>query len=65
VAQTHWADADGNGRIDDGEMLDASYTIEDMAGVHIDWDDLENLWAAGSYTWNKKQNKFLPQSPAP
>jgi transcriptional regulator with XRE-family HTH domain len=65
VAQTHWADADGNGRIDDGEMLDASYTIEDMAGVHIDWDDLENLWAAGSYTWNKKRNKFLPQSPAP
>jgi len=65
VAQTHWADADGNGRIDDGEMLDASYTIEDMAGVHIDWDDLEKLWAAGSYTWNKKQGKFLPKSPEP
>jgi transcriptional regulator with XRE-family HTH domain len=63
VAPIHWADIDGNGRIDDGEMLEASFTIEDMAGVHIDWDDLEKLWSAGSYTWNKKQAKFLPSPP--
>jgi transcriptional regulator with XRE-family HTH domain len=65
VAPIHWADADGNGRIDDGEMLEASFTIEDMAGVHIDWNDLEQLWNAGSYTWNKKQGKFLPQATQP
>lgn len=65
VAPIHWADADGNGRIDDGEMLEASYTIEDMAGVHIDWNDLEQLWDAGSYGWNKKQGKFLPRSREP
>jgi len=63
VAPIHWADIDGNGRIDDGEMLEASFTIEDMAGVHIDWNDLEKLWSAGSYTWNKKQGKFLPSPP--
>jgi transcriptional regulator with XRE-family HTH domain len=65
VAPIHWADSDGNGRIDDGEMLAASYTIEDMAGVHIDWNDLEKLWDAGSYTWNKKKNRFLPKTLAP
>lgn len=61
VAPIHWADSDGNGRIDDGEMLEASFAIEDMSGVHIDWNDVEKLWAAGSYAWNKKQGKFLPK----
>lgn len=63
VAPIHWADTDGNGHINDGEMLEASFTIEDMTGVHIDWNDLEKIWAAGSYVWNKKQGKFLPKSP--
>lgn len=61
IARAHWADADGNGRIDDGEMLEASFTIEDMAGVHIDWDALEQLWDAGSYTWNAKKGEFVPE----
>lgn len=65
VAFTHWADTDGNGHIDDGEMLEASFTIEDMAGVHIDWNDLEQLWSAGRYTWNQKLGKFLPESQEP
>jgi transcriptional regulator with XRE-family HTH domain len=60
VASAHWADADGNGRIDDGEMLEASFTIEDMEGVHIDWDDLEQLWDAGSYMWDTAKGKFVP-----
>ena len=62
VAPVHWVDADGNGRIDDGEMLEGSFTIEDMSGVHIDWHDLEELWDAGSYVWDSKKGKFLPQS---
>lgn len=65
VAPVHWADSDGDGRIDDGEMLEASYTIEDMAGVHIDWHDLEQLWDAGSYLWNSKKGKFVPRSKEP
>ncbi len=65
VAPVHWVDADGNGRIDDGEMLEGSFTIEDMAGVHIDWHDLEELWDAGSYSWDDKKGKFLPQSVQP
>lgn len=63
VSQAHWADEDGNGRIDDGEMLEASFTIEDMEGVHIDWDALEQLWDAGSYSWDEKTNKFIPVRP--
>lgn len=65
VAPVHWVDADGDGRIDDGEMLEGSFTIEDMAGVHIDWHDLESLWDAGSYTWDQGKGKFLPEPTSP
>ncbi len=65
VAAVHWADTDGDGRIDDGEMLDGSFTIEDMEGVYIDWEDLEKLWDAGSYLWNDRKKKFLPQPMQP
>jgi transcriptional regulator with XRE-family HTH domain len=65
VAPVHWVDADGNGRIDDGEMLEGSFTVEDMAGVHIDWQDLEDLWDAGSYTWDQGKGKFLPKPTSP
>jgi transcriptional regulator with XRE-family HTH domain len=60
VSSRHWADADGDGKIDDGEMLEASFVIEDMTGVHLDWHDLEKLWDAGSYTWDKSKGQFLP-----
>lgn len=62
IGQVHWADTNGDGQIDDGEMLEASFTIEDMSGVHIDWHDLEQLWNAGRYTWDNSQKKFLPKS---
>jgi len=65
VAPVHWVDADGNRRIDDGEMLEGSFTIEDMAGVHIDWHDLEELWDAGSYSWDDKKKKFIPEPEKP
>ena len=61
LAPVHWADADADGTIDDGEMLQASFTLEDMAGVYVDWDALEALWDAGRYSWNNQEKKFLPQ----
>jgi len=60
VNQTHWADQNGDGIIDDGEMLQASYTVDEMAGVHIDWFELERLWSAGGYKWHDGQGKFVP-----
>lgn len=60
VAGVHWADTDGNGRIDDAEMLQASYTVAEMEGVLIDWNELERLWDAGSYEWDLKKEKFVP-----
>ena len=60
VAPVHWVDTNGDGKIDDVEMLEGSFTIEDMDGVHIDWNDLEDLWDAGSYSWDTEKNRFVP-----
>jgi transcriptional regulator with XRE-family HTH domain len=63
VAPALWADLNGDGRIDDGEMLQASHTVDEMAGVFIDWQELERLWNAGGYRWDEARGKFLPVKP--
>lgn len=63
VAPILWADLNGDARIDDGEMLEASHTVDEMAGVHIDWLELERLWNAGGYRWDEGRAKFVPVKP--
>ena len=63
VAPIHWADADGDGHVDDVEMLDTSYLVDEMEGVDIDWDRLERFWDAGGYRWDPQQQQFLPVQP--
>lgn len=60
VAPILWADLNGDARIDDGEMLQASHTVDDMAGVHIDWLELERFWNAGGYRWDDGKSRFVP-----
>lgn len=63
VAPWLWADLNGNGSIDDSEMLQASETFEEMQGVHLDWNLLESIWDAGSYRWNEDEKSFQPIRP--
>lgn len=63
IRPVHWADQNGDDVIDDGEMLQASYTVDEMNGVHIDWFELERLWSAGGYRWHDGQGKFVPVKP--
>jgi len=65
VARIQWADLDGDGVVDDGEMLEASDTVDEMKGVHMDWDALEAIWDAGGYTWDEERRTFIPQKPSP
>ncbi|PLY01374.1 MAG: XRE family transcriptional regulator [Desulfuromonas sp.] len=55
-----WADSNGDFVIDDAEMLQASYTVDEMSGVYIDWGKLEKLWDAGRYRWDEKNADFVP-----
>lgn len=58
-----WADLNGDGRVDDSEMLTASDTFDEMKGVHLDWDQIENIWDAQGYRWDPKKRVFIPQHP--
>jgi len=60
VAQVHWADSNGDGRIDDIEMLDTSYVVDEMSGIEINWEELERLWDADGYRWDETDRKFVP-----
>ncbi len=58
-----WADQNGDGVVDDSEMLQASDTMDEMKGVHLDWNLLEEIWDAGSYRWDESRQRFLPFRP--
>ncbi len=55
-----WADLDGDGVIDDGEMLQASDAFDEMEGVRLDWSELETIWDAGRYRWDPETGEFHP-----
>ncbi len=58
-----WADLNGDGHVDDSEMLSASDTFDEMKGVHLDWSQLEDIWDAEGYHWNPKKEVFVPDHP--
>lgn len=53
----HWADANGDGRIDDDEIMPAYYICEDMKGLGLDWKTIEAIWSGKGYRWDA-QNGF-------
>jgi len=65
VAPYVWADVNGDLIIDDSEMLQASDALDEMQGVHIDWNSLEKIWDEGGYRWNRKRKRFTPEKSAP
>jgi transcriptional regulator with XRE-family HTH domain len=60
VAPYNWSDLNGDSTIDDAEMLEASQDFEELAGVHLDWKELESLWDAGQYRFDSAGRRFVP-----
>lgn len=54
----HWADTNGDGRIDDNEIMPAYYLCEEMKGLGLDWKSIETIWSSAGYTWNDKSKEF-------
>lgn len=65
VSPILWADLNADSSVDDAEMLDASYVVEEMSGVHLDWKQLESIWDAGKYRWDGETQQFLPVKDVP
>jgi transcriptional regulator with XRE-family HTH domain len=52
IGAYHWADANGDGRIDDDEIMPAYYVCEEMKGLGLDWKTIEAIWSGKGYRWD-------------
>lgn len=52
VAGRHWADQNGDSRIDDNEIMPAYYLTEEMKGLGLDWKEIESIWSGKGYRWD-------------
>ena len=59
VAGVHWADTNGDGRIDDDEIMPAYYLTEEMKGLGLDWKTIETIWNARGYLWDRRKSGFM------
>ncbi len=55
----HWADSNGDGKIDDNEIMPAYYLTEEMKGFDINWKSIETIWNSKGYTWNIDRQEFM------
>jgi transcriptional regulator with XRE-family HTH domain len=58
VADRHWADRNGDGRIDDTEIMPAYYMCEEMKGLGLDWKSIESIWNGRGYRWDSASGTF-------
>lgn len=63
IAPYHWADRDKDYVISDSEILRAHETYSLPGSNLIDFNEIEELWLAGKYDWNKKTQTFVPVAP--
>lgn len=55
VGGYHWADSNGDLRIDDDEIMPAYYVCEEMKGLGLDWKIIEAIWSAKGYRWDPSE----------
>jgi hypothetical protein len=63
IEYVHWADLNADNRIDDDEMLDASYLAESAGSLNLNTEKLENLWMAEHYAWDPEAQDFIVTEP--
>ena len=58
VAGNHWADGNGDGIIDDNEIMPAYYLTEEMKDFGLDWKTIEAIWSGKGYRWDQQARQF-------
>ena len=59
VGPYHWADTNGDGRIDDNEIMPAYYLTEEMKGFDLDWKTIEAIWSGKGYRLDPEKHLFV------
>jgi len=55
VAPYHWADRNGDGRIDDSEIMPAYYLTDELKDFGLDWPTIEAIWGGKGYRWTPQK----------
>jgi transcriptional regulator with XRE-family HTH domain len=58
VGAYHWADTNGDGRIDDNEIMPAYYLTEEMKTLLGDWPTIESIWSGKGYRWDQVRHQY-------
>ncbi|HWI40463.1 MAG TPA: XRE family transcriptional regulator, partial [Verrucomicrobiae bacterium] len=58
IGPYHWSDANGDFRVDDGEVMPAYYLSEEMKGLGLDWETVEAIWSGKGYRWDAAGRRY-------
>ncbi len=58
MAPYHWADSNQDGIISDDEILVVYDDFDDVAGLNVDVELVEEMWMGSGYSWNKAKGLF-------
>lgn len=58
IGQHHWADADKDNIISDGEILAVYDRYREIKGIDLDIDLIEEIWLGSGYKWNATTATF-------
>lgn len=59
ISASHWADSNGDGVIDDEEILTIynSFAIFEKLGINL--DEIQQIWASKGYRWDEEKNAYV------
>ncbi len=58
IGQFHWADGDKDNIISDSEILAVHDRYNEIEGIDVDIDTIEEIWLGSGYKWNQTTKSF-------
>jgi hypothetical protein len=55
----HWADVNGDEKIDDEEILTVYDELGKMKDINFGIEQIEDIWSGNGYRWDEKTKKFV------
>jgi transcriptional regulator with XRE-family HTH domain len=60
ITGVHWADQNGDHRIDDTEIMPAYYLCEEFRPLGLEWKLIETIWNSRGYAWDTTTRTVRP-----